>query len=93
MKNKKWLRSVAFILLLCVAVAGVMHCYSQPKYFNTRFINTFDEMPDNTDFGLVMLSDENASRTENIFESILSGGKPQGNLTGGLYRKGLQEII
>ena len=51
------------------------------------------EMPDNTDFGLVMLSDENASRTENIFESILSGGKPQGNLTRGLYRKGLQEII
>ena len=43
MKNKKWLRSVAFILLLCVAVAGVLHCYSQPKYFNTRFINTFDE--------------------------------------------------
>ena len=52
MKKTRWLRSVAFIVLLCVAVAGVMHCYSQPKYFNTRFINTFEEMPDNTVEGI-----------------------------------------
>lgn len=54
MKKTGLLRSVAFILILCVAVAGVMHCYSQPKYFNTRFINTFDEMPDNTVDGIVL---------------------------------------
>ena len=47
MKKTGFLRSVAFLLILCFAVAWVMHCYSQPKYFNTRFINTFDEMPDN----------------------------------------------
>ncbi len=54
MKNIKWLRSVAFILILCISVLGVMHCYSQPKYFNTRFINTFEEMPDNTVEGIVL---------------------------------------
>jgi len=54
MKNKRWIRSVAFIIILCMAVAGVMHCYSQPKYFNTRFINTFEEMPDNTVDGIVL---------------------------------------
>lgn len=54
MKKIRWIRSVAFILLLCIAVAGVMHCYSQPKYFNTRFINTFDEMPDDTVDGIVL---------------------------------------
>ena len=54
MKKTGFLRSVAFLLILCVAVAVVMHCYSQPKYFNTRFINTFDEMPDNTVDGIVL---------------------------------------
>ena len=54
MKKTNWLRSVAFIIILCIAVMGVMHCYSQPKYFNTRFINTFEEMPDNTVDGIVI---------------------------------------
>ncbi len=54
MKKFKWLRSVAFILLLCVAVSGVMHCYSQPKNFNSRFINSFEDMPDNTVDGIVI---------------------------------------
>lgn len=54
MKNKKWLRSVAFILILAISVVGIMHCYSQPKYFNTRFINTFEEMPDDTVDGIVL---------------------------------------
>ncbi len=54
MKNKNWLRSVAFMLVLCIAVLGVMHCYSQPKNFNARFINTFIEMPDNTVDGIIV---------------------------------------
>ena len=54
MKKFRWLRSVAFILLLCVALTGVFHCYSQPKTFNSRFINSFADMPDNTVQGVAI---------------------------------------
>ncbi len=54
MKNKRWLRSVAFILILAVAVVGVMSIYSQPKNFNTRIINTFEALTDNTLDGIVI---------------------------------------
>ena len=47
-----------------------------------------DDIPENIAFGVVMLSDEDARQTGDI----LAGRKPQGNITRGLYRKGLQEV-
>lgn len=47
-----------------------------------------EDIPENVSFGIVMLSDESPEQTRDI----LSGIKPGGNITRGLYRKGLQEI-
>lgn len=54
MKKFKWLRSVAFILLLCISVTCVLDYYSLSKTFNTRFVNSFEDMPDNTVDGIVV---------------------------------------
>ncbi len=53
MKNKKWLRSVAFILLLAVVFAGVMQCYGLPNSYDTRNLAAFDSEKENTVDGLV----------------------------------------
>ncbi len=47
MNNKKWLRSVAFILLLTLSVLGVMHCYSIPKTYNTKNLAAFHSEKEN----------------------------------------------
>ena len=54
MKNKRWLRSVAFILVLCIAVVGVMQCYTLPKNHNSRVLNSFEALPDNVLDGVVI---------------------------------------
>lgn len=54
MKNKKWLRSVAFLLLLTIAVSMVMSVYTLPKDYNSRFINTFEDLPKNTVDGILL---------------------------------------
>lgn len=54
MKNKKWLRSVAFILLLSLAVTGLMSCYALPQDFTTRLLNTYEAFPDNQVDGLLI---------------------------------------
>lgn len=54
MKNLKWLRSVAFILLLTISVAGIMHCYGLPKTYNTKNIAAFDAEKKNQVDGVVM---------------------------------------
>lgn len=53
MKNKRWLRSVAFILLFAMAFAGVSHCYGLPSSYDTRNLAAFDDEKDNTIDGLV----------------------------------------
>lgn len=53
MKNKRWLRSVAFLLLLAVAVTGVMHCYSLPKSYDTRNLAALDAENENLIDGIV----------------------------------------
>ena len=53
-----------------------------------RFIlDRLDEMR-NIAFGLILLSDEDGHETRRL----LSGIKPQGNITRGLYYRGLQEV-
>ena len=39
MKNKKWLRPIAFILMLTIAVLGVLQCYGFPQddYYTNHF--------------------------------------------------------
>ncbi|MBQ8502963.1 MAG: hypothetical protein IJ491_01660 [Clostridia bacterium] len=54
MKNKKWLRSVAFILLLSVAVMGVMQIYGLPKTYDTRNIAAFDAEQEKLVDGVVL---------------------------------------
>ena len=54
MKNKRWLRSVAFILLLVTALLGVFHCYSLPKNYDTKNMATFDEQPKNVIDGIFL---------------------------------------
>ncbi|MBQ3137293.1 MAG: hypothetical protein IJB74_07430 [Clostridia bacterium] len=53
MKNKKWLRSVAFILLLAVAFVGVSQCYGIPNSYDTRNLAAFDDEKEGTIDGLV----------------------------------------
>lgn len=54
MKNIKWLRSIAFLMLLVLAVSGVMHCYGLPKDHITRNIAAFDEEKEKTIDGVVL---------------------------------------
>ncbi len=54
MKNKKWLRSVAFILLLSIAVVGVMQIYGLPKTYDTRNVAAFDAEEKNLVDGVVL---------------------------------------
>ncbi len=53
MKNKKWLRSVAFVLLLVFALVGVMQCYGLPKTYDTRNLAALDAEKKNTIDGIV----------------------------------------
>lgn len=53
MKNKKWLRSVAFILLLVTVMLGVFQCYGLPSSYDTRNLAAFDAEEKNTVDGLV----------------------------------------
>ncbi len=53
MKNKKWLRSVAFILLLAMAVIGVSQCYGLPNSYDKRNLAAFDNEKEGTIDGLV----------------------------------------
>lgn len=53
MKNVRWLRSVAFVLLLVMAFAGVSQCYSLPASYDTRNLAAFDDEEENTVDGLV----------------------------------------
>ena len=42
MKNKKWLRSVAFILVLVISVLGVLQCYGLPQDYYAKHITNFE---------------------------------------------------
>ncbi len=53
MKNKRWLRSVAFILLFAIAFMGVSQCYGLPISYDTRNLAAFDAEKNNTIDGLV----------------------------------------
>lgn len=54
MKNKKWLRSVAFLLILAVSVLGVFQCYGLPRTYDTKNIAAFDAEEENLVDGLVL---------------------------------------
>lgn len=54
MKNKKWLRSVAFLLILAISVIGVSHCYGLPKTYDTKNIAAFDAEKENLVDGVVL---------------------------------------
>lgn len=54
MKNKKWLRSVAFILLLTFSVLGIMQCYSLPTSYNTKNLAAFHLEEENLIEGVVL---------------------------------------
>ncbi len=54
MKNKKWLRSVAFILILTISVLGVFHCYGLPKTYDTKNIAAFDAEEENLVDGVLL---------------------------------------
>ncbi len=54
MKNKKWLRSVAFIILLVISVSGIMHCYSLPKTYNTKNLAAYDAEKENLVDGVLL---------------------------------------
>jgi len=54
MKNKRWLRSVAFVLLLAIALIGVMQCYGLPKTYDTRNLATIDRLEKNSLDGIVI---------------------------------------
>ncbi len=54
MKNKKWLRSIAFILLLTLSVCGIMHCYSLPKTYNTKNLAAFHAEKENLIDGVLL---------------------------------------
>lgn len=54
MKNMRWLRSVAFLLLLTIAVTGVLQCYGLPATYNTNSLATFDAEEENMIDGIAI---------------------------------------
>lgn len=54
MENKKWLRSVAFVLLLVIALVGVMQCYGLPRNYDTRNMEALDAEKRNTLDGIIL---------------------------------------
>lgn len=54
MKNKGWLRCIAFILLLTVSVLGVFQCYGLPKSYDTRNVAAFDAEEENLVDGIIL---------------------------------------
>lgn len=54
MKNKGWLRCIAFILVLTVSVLGVLQCYGLPRTYDTRNIAAFDAEKNNLVDGIIL---------------------------------------
>lgn len=54
MKNKGWLRCIAFILLLTFSVLGVCQCYGLPRTYDTRNIAAFDSEKENLVDGIIL---------------------------------------
>ena len=54
MKNFKWLRCVAFVLLLTISLVGVMQCYSLPTSYDTRNLASLDAQENNTLDGIII---------------------------------------
>ncbi len=55
MKNKKWLRPVAFILMLTIAVLGVLQCYGLPRNdYYTNHSTAFDSEGENLVDGILL---------------------------------------
>ncbi len=54
MKNKRWLRSVAFVLLLAVALGGVMQCYGLPRTYDTKNIMAVENLEKNSLDGMII---------------------------------------
>ena len=54
MKNKGFLRSVAFVLLLVIALCGVMQCYGLPASYDTKNLATIDGLDKNMLDGIVI---------------------------------------
>ncbi len=54
MKKLKWLRAVAFVLILSLSLVYVANCYSFPKSYVTRAIESFYDEKENTVDGVVI---------------------------------------
>lgn len=54
MKNIKWLRLIAFGLVLAISVLGIFQCYGLPKTYDTRNILAFDAEKENLVDGVVL---------------------------------------
>ncbi len=54
MKIKKALRVVAFLLILCLALGYLFHCYNYPHKHDTRSLAAFADLDKNTVDGLVL---------------------------------------
>ncbi|MBQ6600560.1 MAG: hypothetical protein IIX36_02850 [Clostridia bacterium] len=54
MKNKRWLRSVAFVLLFAVALGGVMQCYGLPRTYDTKNIMAVENLEKNSLDGMII---------------------------------------